>query len=80
MLKFNCKDTFYNLPEEAAERVIYQSDRCEFCCMAENKRDLIKLIVEHATEVHGLEDRRLVGMLCACFMIETKNRKGRKHQ
>ena len=59
MLKFNCKDTFYNLPEEAAERVIYQSDRCEFCCMAENKRDLIKLIVEHATEVHGLEDRRL---------------------
>lgn len=59
MLKFNCKDTFFHLPEEAADHVIHQSENCEFCCQAENKRDLIKKIVEHATEVHGLEDRRL---------------------
>ena len=27
--------------------------------LQENKRDLIKMIVDHATDVHGLEDRRL---------------------
>ena len=59
MLKFTCKDTFYDLPAEAAERVIHQAADCPFCCEAENKRELIKCIVEHATEVHGLEDRRL---------------------
>lgn len=59
MLKFCCKDTFYDLPAEAAERVIYQKSDCGFCCEAEDKRELIKLIVDHATEVHGLEDRRL---------------------
>lgn len=59
MLKFTCKDTFYELPQEAAERVIHQKADCGFCCAAENKRELIKLVVEHATEVHGLEDRRL---------------------
>ena len=59
MLKFTCKDTFYDLPAEAAERVIHQSCDCDFCCTAEDKRELIKLIVDHATEVHGLEDRRL---------------------
>lgn len=59
MLIFRCKDTFYNLPPEAEERIIHQSACCDFCCEAENKRDLIKLIVDHATDVHGLEDRRL---------------------
>lgn len=59
MLKFNCKDTFFSLPLEAAERIIHQCSDCSFTCEAENRRDLIKLIVEHATEVHGLEDRRL---------------------
>lgn len=59
MLKFTCKDTFYDLPAEAAERVIHQASDCAFCCTAENKRELMKLIVDHATEVHGLEDRRL---------------------
>ena len=59
MLKFSCKDTFSNLPAEAAEHVIHQADNCPFCCEAADKRALIKLIVEHATEVHGLEDRRL---------------------
>ena len=59
MLKFSCKDTFSDLPEAAAEHIIHQSADCSFCCEAESKRDLIKLIVDHATEVHGLEDRRL---------------------
>ena len=59
MLKFTCKDTFFNLPPEAAERIIHQKEDCPFCCEAENKRELIKKIVEHATEIHGLEDRRL---------------------
>jgi hypothetical protein len=59
MLKFNCKDTFGDLPAEAAERTIHQDKDCKFTCEAENKRDLIKRIVDHATEVHGLEDRRL---------------------
>lgn len=59
MLKFHCKDTFFDLPEEAAQHVIHQKADCGFCCEAGNKRDLIKLIVEHATEEHGLEDRRL---------------------
>ncbi|MEG2217794.1 MAG: DUF1059 domain-containing protein [Clostridia bacterium] len=59
MLKFICKDTFFHLPEEAAQHVIHQSEGCQFCCEAENGRDLVKQIVDHATEVHGLEDRRL---------------------
>ena len=59
MLKFICKDTFHDLPEEAAQHVIHQKADCDFCCKAENKRELIKLIVDHATEAHGLEDRRL---------------------
>lgn len=59
MLKYTCKDTFYDLPADAAEHIIHQAADCAFCCEAENKRELIKLIVEHATEVHGLEDRRL---------------------
>lgn len=58
MLKFICKDTFCNLPT-AAEYVIFQKADCDFCCGAVNRRELIKLIVEHATEAHGLEDRRL---------------------
>lgn len=59
MLKFSCKDTFFNLPEEAAQHIIHQAENCPFCCEAENKRELIKLVVDHATEIHGLEDRRL---------------------
>ena len=59
MLKFICGDTFYALPAEAAERVIHQSADCPFCCEADSRRELVKRIVEHATEVHGLEDRRL---------------------
>lgn len=59
MLKFKCGDTFYDLPKEAADRLIHQISDCEFTCEASNKRDLVKMIVEHATEVHGLEDRRL---------------------
>lgn len=59
MLLFKCGDTFYDLPQEAAEHVIHQKKDCCFTCSAENKRELVKLIVEHATEVHGLEDRRL---------------------
>lgn len=59
MLKFSCKDTFDDLPEAAAQHVIYQMSDCPFFCEAENKRDLIKMIVDHATDVHGLEDRRL---------------------
>lgn len=59
MLKFSCKDTFFDLPEEAAQHVIHQKCDCGFTCQAENKRELIKLIVAHATDDHGLEDRRL---------------------
>lgn len=59
MLLFNCGDTFFALPQDAAEHVIHQMHDCHFSCKAENKRELVKLIVEHATEVHGLEDRRL---------------------
>lgn len=59
MLKFTCKDTFCDLPEEAAQHVIHPNDACAFSCEAEDKHALIKLIVTHATEVHGLEDRRL---------------------
>lgn len=59
MYRFNCKDTFYNLPPEAAERVIYQKVDCDFVAEADNKLDLMKKIIEHATEIHGLEDRRL---------------------
>lgn len=59
MLRFKCLDSFYDLSEDAAQHVIHQAKDCPFCCTAENKRELIKLIVEHATEVHGLEDRRL---------------------
>ena len=59
MLEFACKDTFFELPEDAAEHVIYQMNDCRFCCRAAGKRDLIKMIVDHATDVHGLEDRRL---------------------
>ena len=59
MLEFICKDTLFELPEEAAEHVIYQMNDCSFRCRADNKRELIKKIVEHATDVHGLEDRRL---------------------
>lgn len=58
-MKFVCKDTFYDLPESAAEHLIHQTADCGFCCEAQNKRELLKLIVDHATEVHGLEDRRL---------------------
>lgn len=58
-MKFVCGDTFYNLPAEAAERIIHPCADCDFCCEAGDRRELIKLIVEHATEVHGLEDRRL---------------------
>ena len=59
MLKFTCKDTFFNLPEEAAERIIHQNCECCFTCEAKDKRELIKMIVDHATEDHGLEDPRL---------------------
>jgi len=59
MLKFVCKDTFNNLPPEASERIIYQKSDCDFVAEADNKLDLMKKIIEHATEVHGLEDRRL---------------------
>lgn len=59
MYKFCCKDTFYNLSGLAAERIIEQTDDCDFCCKAEDYHELMKLIVCHATEVHGLEDRRL---------------------
>ena len=59
MFKFNCKDTFYDLPAEAAERIIYPAADYPFCCEDADRRELIKKIVEHATEVHGLEDRRL---------------------
>jgi predicted small metal-binding protein len=59
MLKFTCKDTFCDLPEEAAQHVIHQSDHCSFSCEAKDKRELMKRIVAHATDVHGLEDRRL---------------------
>ena len=58
-MKFCCEDTFFDLPEAAAEHVIHQMSDCAFCCEAADKRELIKLVVEHATEVHGLEDRRL---------------------
>lgn len=59
MFRFTCKDTFFNLPPEALEHVIIEKCDCDFCCEAENKRELIKLIVDHATDVHYLEDRRL---------------------
>jgi predicted small metal-binding protein len=59
MLKFKCQDTFFNLPPEAAKHVINPAADCRFEAVAATKVDLIKKIVEHATEVHGLEDRRL---------------------
>ena len=57
MLKFSCKDTFNDLPEAAAQHVIYQMSDCPFCCEAENKRApavLMERVEAHITET---EDR-----------------------
>ena len=42
MFKFTCKDTFYDLPAEAAERIIYPAADCPFCCEDAGRRELIK--------------------------------------
>jgi predicted small metal-binding protein len=59
MVKFRCRDTFCGLPPEAAKHILFAPQNCNFEAEAASKVELMKKIVDHATEVHGLEDRRL---------------------